>query len=120
VVRIRERVPTPSSSVVFTFGLAVESIKEFGGASCMVSPRYVLFHELFIPFFCDVNLPCLGLMNLGTWIVSRWVAQYLLIVIGQLASIFAKKNISSFNLGCSLNLNMFCLEFFFVVPCFAI
>jgi hypothetical protein len=29
----RERAPTPSPSVVVTFGLAIESIKEVGGAS---------------------------------------------------------------------------------------
>jgi hypothetical protein len=28
-----EHTPTPSPSVVFTFGLTVESINEFGGAS---------------------------------------------------------------------------------------
>jgi hypothetical protein len=28
-----ERAPTPFSSIVFTFGLIVESIKELGGAS---------------------------------------------------------------------------------------
>ncbi len=31
VLRAREHTPTPYSSVVFTFGLVVESIKEFGG-----------------------------------------------------------------------------------------
>jgi hypothetical protein len=30
---VRECAPTPSPSVVFLFGLAVESIKELGGAS---------------------------------------------------------------------------------------
>jgi hypothetical protein len=30
-----ERTPTPFPSTVFTFGLAVESIKELGGASSM-------------------------------------------------------------------------------------
>jgi hypothetical protein len=33
VLQIRERAPNLSSFVVFTFGLVVESIKEFGGAS---------------------------------------------------------------------------------------
>jgi len=33
VLRIRERTPIPSPFVVFTFGLAIESIKELGGAS---------------------------------------------------------------------------------------
>jgi hypothetical protein len=32
----REHAPTPSPSVVFTFGLTIESIKELGGASCAV------------------------------------------------------------------------------------
>jgi hypothetical protein len=31
VLRTKEHVPTPYPSVAFTFGLAVESIKEFGG-----------------------------------------------------------------------------------------
>jgi hypothetical protein len=33
VLRVKERAPTPCPSVVFTFKLAVESTKEFGGAS---------------------------------------------------------------------------------------
>jgi len=33
VLQARERIPTPFSSVVFTFGLAFESYEEFGGAS---------------------------------------------------------------------------------------
>ncbi len=33
MLRVRECVPTLSPFVVFTFGLIVESIKEFGGAS---------------------------------------------------------------------------------------
>jgi len=33
VLRDRERAPTPFPFNVFTFGLAVESIKELGGAS---------------------------------------------------------------------------------------
>jgi hypothetical protein len=37
VLRTKERAPTPSPSIVFTFGLAIESIKELGGASQCVS-----------------------------------------------------------------------------------
>jgi hypothetical protein len=33
VLRARERAPTPYPFIVFTFKLAIESIKEFGGAS---------------------------------------------------------------------------------------
>ncbi len=33
MLQARERNPTPSPSTIFTFGLTVESIKEFGGAS---------------------------------------------------------------------------------------
>ncbi len=33
VLWVKERTSTPSPSVIFTFGLAVESIKELGGAS---------------------------------------------------------------------------------------
>ncbi len=33
MLRARERTPTPYPSIVFTFGLVVESIKEFGGVS---------------------------------------------------------------------------------------
>ncbi len=33
VVRVRERTLIPSPSIVFTFGLVVESIKELAGAS---------------------------------------------------------------------------------------
>jgi hypothetical protein len=32
VLRVRECAPTPSLSIVFTFGFIVESIKEFEGA----------------------------------------------------------------------------------------
>jgi hypothetical protein len=35
VLCIREHTPSPYPSIVFTFGLAVESIKEFTGASLM-------------------------------------------------------------------------------------
>ncbi len=33
VLQAREHAPTPSLSVVFTFGFTVESIRELGGAS---------------------------------------------------------------------------------------
>jgi hypothetical protein len=33
MLRAKECASTPSPSIVFTFGLAIESIKEFGGAS---------------------------------------------------------------------------------------
>jgi len=33
VLQTKEHTPTPYPSVVFTFGLTLESIKEFGGAS---------------------------------------------------------------------------------------
>jgi hypothetical protein len=36
VLRVRERAPTLFPSNVFTFGLVVESIQEFGGASNML------------------------------------------------------------------------------------
>jgi hypothetical protein len=32
VLRAKERTPTPYPFIVFTFGLTIESIKEFGGA----------------------------------------------------------------------------------------
>ncbi len=35
VLRARERVPTPSPSIIFTFGLVVESIKELRGVSIL-------------------------------------------------------------------------------------
>jgi hypothetical protein len=35
VLQVRERATIPSPSIVFIFGLVVESIKEFGGASRM-------------------------------------------------------------------------------------
>jgi len=37
VLRANEHAPTPSPSIVFTFGLVVESIKELGGASLGIS-----------------------------------------------------------------------------------
>ncbi len=33
MLRAKERTPTPYPSIVFTFGLVVESIKEVGGVS---------------------------------------------------------------------------------------
>jgi len=36
VLQAREHAPTPYYSVIFTFGLTVESIKELGGASIVV------------------------------------------------------------------------------------
>jgi hypothetical protein len=33
MLRTKELTPTPCPSIIFTFGLAVESIQEFGGAS---------------------------------------------------------------------------------------
>jgi hypothetical protein len=36
VLQARECAPTPSLSDVFAFGLAVESIKELGGASSLI------------------------------------------------------------------------------------
>jgi len=36
MLQAREHTPTPSPSVVFTFGIIVESIKELGGASQMM------------------------------------------------------------------------------------
>jgi hypothetical protein len=36
--RVKERGPTPSPSIVFTFGLAIESIKELRGASKLLKP----------------------------------------------------------------------------------
>jgi len=37
VLRTKERAPTPFLSVVFTFGLVVESIKELRGASLQMN-----------------------------------------------------------------------------------
>jgi hypothetical protein len=41
VLRAKEHAPTPSSSVVFTFGLPIESIKELGGASLGVCQFFI-------------------------------------------------------------------------------
>jgi len=43
VLRIREHTPIPYPFVVFTFGLAVESIKEFGGASLTLMRLTIFF-----------------------------------------------------------------------------
>ncbi len=37
MLRIRERIPTPCLSIIFTFRHAIESIKVFGGASIQIS-----------------------------------------------------------------------------------
>jgi hypothetical protein len=56
VLRAREHVPTPSS-IVFTFGLAVESIKELMGASFIF---FTMFCWYFFPFR---NVFVSGLVN---------------------------------------------------------
>jgi hypothetical protein len=47
VLRAREHNPTPSPSIVFTFWLAVESIKELGGVSLVLS--IIFFTLYFVP-----------------------------------------------------------------------
>jgi hypothetical protein len=50
VLRTRECALTPSLSVVFTFGLAVESIKELGGASVVfLGIPYIMKQEAINP-----------------------------------------------------------------------
>jgi hypothetical protein len=46
VLRARERTPTPFSSVVFTFGLAIESIKELWGALDNLKHKLYMAHNL--------------------------------------------------------------------------
>jgi hypothetical protein len=48
VLQVKERAPTYSSSIVFTFGFTIESIKELGGASVWMT--FFLFKE-FLAFF---------------------------------------------------------------------
>jgi hypothetical protein len=61
-MQARERAPTPSS-VIFTFELAVESIKEFGGASKLANDEHLVFQSLnscSIYFLCiwDLKMKC--------------------------------------------------------------
>jgi hypothetical protein len=63
VMQARECTPTPFSSVIFTFELAVESIKEFGGASKLANDEHLVFQSLnfcSIYFFCiwDLKMKC--------------------------------------------------------------
>ncbi len=51
----RERTSSPYPSDVFTFGLALESIKEFGGVSCWVSPTFTKPSKLGCNFDCATN-----------------------------------------------------------------
>jgi hypothetical protein len=50
VLQARERIPTPYPSIVFTFRLAVESIKEFGkveiGHLCFQVAKTTFFEGL--------------------------------------------------------------------------
>jgi hypothetical protein len=48
VLRAKERAPILSPSDVSTFGLAIESIKEFGGASLAITINII--HSLFLKF----------------------------------------------------------------------
>ncbi len=43
VLQVRKHAPTPCLSVVFTFRLAFESTKEFGGVSSVKSIEFVVF-----------------------------------------------------------------------------
>jgi hypothetical protein len=55
VLQAKEHTLTPSLSVVFTFGLAIKSIKELGGASHVLKTRlrlnfeHVVQNQLAIP-----------------------------------------------------------------------
>jgi hypothetical protein len=64
VLRIRERIPTPPF-VVFTFGFAIESIKEFGGVSkCGYIINFFLKKMLWWAFLLSSNLHSFfGVMN---------------------------------------------------------
>ncbi len=54
VLWVRERAPTPSPSIVITFGLAIESIKELGGASTsMLSTTTISIPMVIIPTSSD-------------------------------------------------------------------
>jgi hypothetical protein len=58
VLRVKECAPTLSPFVVFTFGLIVESIKEFGGASFHIG--HYKFSILFINLQSNVPSPKYG------------------------------------------------------------
>jgi hypothetical protein len=45
VLRAKECVLTPSPFIIFTFELAVESIKELGGASISIALLLVLMYD---------------------------------------------------------------------------
>jgi hypothetical protein len=49
VLRVRERTPTPFPSIVFTFGFAIEFIKEFGGVSVIKDDKE-MFEEVQLRF----------------------------------------------------------------------
>jgi hypothetical protein len=55
MLQAKERTPTPSPSIVITFGLLVESIKEFWGASLLLPSSHLLLLFIFmlvgLPFF---------------------------------------------------------------------
>jgi hypothetical protein len=42
VLQIKECAPILSPSIVFTFGLTIESIKELGGASCKLGDIFII------------------------------------------------------------------------------
>jgi hypothetical protein len=52
VVQTKECTPTSFLSVVFTFGLAVESIKELGDASKITSTYIVMFQTIIFMIMC--------------------------------------------------------------------
>jgi hypothetical protein len=58
VLRAREHAPTPSPSVVFTFGFAVESIKELGGASLFQNNNnYYILNNSILKHMLTHHLP---------------------------------------------------------------
>jgi len=49
VLRVKEHIPTPFSSIVFTFKLAFESYEEFGGASLALI-NFLFFEKAYFLF----------------------------------------------------------------------
>jgi hypothetical protein len=48
MLQAKKHAPTPSPSIVFTFGLVVESIKELGGASTILCLQPKIFGETLV------------------------------------------------------------------------
>jgi hypothetical protein len=73
MLQAKEHAPPPSPFTIFTFGLAIESMKEFGGPSlwtCFHVLQFQVFNVIPCPVFSNHMLPLHG--NYNIYIFFTW------------------------------------------------